>query len=242
MQNNVNVPEELPLKINLSTGAVTRWLIYVVTAIHILNAFAVWFRYETGPFILKDLFVSIFQVSSEGKFTTWYSACTLFICSILLLLISYAKRRANDRYVFHWLGLALIFALMSLDEATAIHEMVSPHIKSLMNIPRDSAWGWEVAALIFLMVFGLSYFRFVLSLDRRTRFLFLIAGFIFVCGVIGIEMVGGIYQINHGTDLTYGIIASAEEVFEMVGIVIFIFSLLDYLRTYTKTLVFSIEP
>ena len=163
MQTEANAREQSSLKIKLSTVAITRWLIYVVTVIHILNAFAVWFRYEANPFQFRNLFVSIFQVSSEGKFPTWYSACTLFICSLLLLVISYAKRRVHDRYFFHWLGLAVIFALMSLDEATAVHEMMSPDIRILLNISGHSAWGWEVAGLIFLMVFGLFYSRFLLA-------------------------------------------------------------------------------
>ena len=168
MQTVANAREQTSLNIKLSTATVTRWLIYVVAFIHILNAFAVWIRYEAGPFKFKSLFVNIFQVSSEGKFPTWYSACTLLICSLLLLVISYAKRRTHDRYFLHWLGLAVIFALMSLDEATELHEMTSSGIRSLLDISEYSAWGWEIAGLIFLMVLGLFYFRFLLALDIES--------------------------------------------------------------------------
>ncbi len=46
----------------------------------------------------------------------------------------------------------------------------------------------------------------------------------------------------HGFDLIYGIIASVEEIFEMAGIVIFIYALLDYLQTHYKDLAISFRP
>ena len=243
MQTETNTSEQLSLDIKFSRAAVTRRLVYVVTFIHTLNAFAVWFRYEADPFPFKSLFVKVFQVSSEGKFPTWYSTCTLFICSILLLVISYGKRRAHDRYVVHWFGLAVIFALMSLDEATALHEMMHPVVRRLLNITGRPFFGWEVVGLVFLMLFCLFYFRFLFALDRRARCLFLASGFTYVFGVIGMELVGRAYSHSiGGADLIYGIIASVEEIFEMAGIVIFIYALLDYLETHYKALSISFEP
>jgi hypothetical protein len=240
MQTENNKNEPSVLNITLSTATITRWLVYFVAIIHTLNAIAVWFRYEVGYFRFKDIFVEVFQVSSEGKFPTWYSACTLFICSILLLVISTAKRRTNDRYVLHWFGLALIFALMSFDEAAVLHEMLSPVIRGLLELSRSSFfWGWEIAGLLFLMVFGIFYFRFLLALDSRARILFIASGTTYVFGVIGVNIIGGAYQSEFGADLIYGIIASIEEVFEMAGIVMFIYALMDYLQRYYRALSIS---
>ena len=160
MHTEVDAREQSTLNISISKVAVIRWLIYIVIFIHILNAFAVWFRYEAGPFRFKDLFVEIFQVSSEGMFPTWYSACALFVSSMLLLVISYAKRRTHDRYFYHWFGLAVIFALMSLEEAADLHGRMSSGIRELLAISGHIVVGWEVAGLIFLIAFGLFYFRF----------------------------------------------------------------------------------
>lgn len=247
-RNNSHMPADIDERervspiISLSAIAVTRWLICIVAGIHILNAVAVWLQYEAGALPHKYLFIKIFQVGSEGKFPTWYSACTLLFCSLLLMVIAYAKRGTKNEYLFHWIGLAVIFALMSLDEAAALHELSSSFIRHQLNISEDSPWGWEIAGLVLLLIFGVFYYRFVLALPGRSMYLFIAAGCTYVIGVIGVEMVGGTYEARYGTDLRYGIIASIEEVFEMTGIVLFIYSLLDYLEKQFGSLRISFDP
>jgi len=40
------------------------------------------------------------------------------------------------------------------------------------------------------MIFGLVYLRFLVDLPPKTRHLFLIAGLVYISGVLGMEMVG----------------------------------------------------
>ena len=85
------------------------WLTCTVAAIHLLNIPAVWLRYSEDLSDAERLFVLLFQVSSEGKIPTWYSACTLLACSVLLVLIAVGSRLKQRPHTWHWAGLAAIF-------------------------------------------------------------------------------------------------------------------------------------
>ena len=72
--------------------------------------------------------------------------------------------------------------------------------------------------------------------------LFIIAGCLYVSGALGMEMVGGNYRDMVGeVDLNYGLITSFEETLEMAGIILFIYGLLDYLRSLSNKIRFRFE-
>ena len=56
------------------------------------------------------------------------------------------------------------------------------------------------------------------------------AGAIFVGGAIGVEMLGGHWFVTQGRDnVTYVALQTLEETMEMMGIVVFIYALAEYL-------------
>ena len=82
---------------------------------------------------------------------------------------------------------------------------------------------------VAVVVFGLIYWRFLYRLPRRTALGFVLAGGLFVTGAIGAEMVGGWYLEQHGSATPlYVAIQTVEEALEMVGILVFISSMLGY--------------
>jgi len=87
------------------------------------------------------------------------------------------------------------------------------------------------------VVTGLAYLKFLLHLPRKTRDLFLLAGSIYVGGALGMEMVCGYYADAVGQrNLIYGLMASVEEILEMVGVIVFIYALLSYIGSYLENI------
>ncbi len=177
----------------------------------------------------------MFNLDGEMNVPAWYSSSTLLLCSILLGLIANHKMREGDGYSLHWVGLALIFVFLSLDEAIMVHER--------FNAPMGHLWGgtrgvflfpWVIPYMIVVALFLLVYWKFIIDLNPTIRKLFLMAGAIYVGGAIGIEMITAFYVDVYGRDLTYSLLATIEEVGEMLGIVIFIYALCYYLSVYPK--------
>ena len=83
--------------------------------------------------------------------------------------------------------------------------------------------------------------QFIYNLPLRTRNSFLLAGSIYVAGALGWETIGGYLADVNGLDTTsYWLAATIEELFEMFGILIFIHSLLVYIRSHLTQLDLSL--
>jgi hypothetical protein len=218
------------LRLRLSTRRIVRTLVLVVILLHIINVVVVWVRFTPVKFPLDGTFVSLLGVSGEGKIPTWYSAATMLFCSFLVALIAFWKKKTAAPYVPQWIILAILFALMSLDEATSIHEMTTGPIREAFNTQGGFYYAWVIPGIIFVILFGILYLRFIRHLPSKTRNLFVLAGLVYVGGVLGMEIVGSAYTSRFGWSLTYGVLASIEEILEMSGIVIFIYALLDYME------------
>jgi hypothetical protein len=138
-------------------------------------------------------------------------------------------------------GLAVVLALMSLDEATSIHEMTTNPLRSLFETSGALYFAWVIPAMAFVAVFGILYSRFLFHLPARHSIRFLFAGSVYLLGVLGMEMVGGAYVSDHGYSLIYGAIATVEEILEMSGIAILILALLHYMEEHVTSVSVQIK-
>ncbi len=183
-------------------------------------------------------FIKLFALDQEGNIPTWFSSLLLFSSAILLGLITTAMTASRDRWRWHWGALAFIFVMLSLDEIASIHERTNVPIRNALDLSGAFYFAWVVPAAILVLVFAILYLRFVLALPRRSRWLFVVAGAIFVSGALGVEMIGSVYASAHGrNDLVYALIASGEEVLEMIGLATFIYALTDYIRSKFNNLI-----
>lgn len=181
------------------------------------------------------LIVYLFSAQAEGNVPTWFSSSLLLLCSVILATVTIAKKRAGDRYILHWGGLAATFLYLSIDEAARIHELTMAPLRSALSPHGIFYFAWVIPGLALVSVFGLTYLKFLTALPRGARNMFLLSGMIFVTGAIGLEMIGGRYfEMRGGPDLTYAVLATGEESLEMFGVIVFIYALLSYAGVYVK--------
>ena len=81
-----------------------------------------------------------------------------------------------------------------------------------------------------MAVIGLLYIPFLARLPRRTRAWFLISGTVYVFGVIVLEALENVLHLPAETPLD-GFLAIPDEGFQMAGVALFAFALLDDMRT-----------
>lgn len=215
-----------------------RFIITLVIVVLALNAIS--FVGRTVEYFLgikeTTALVRLFHIGEEGNITTWYSALSLLFCAILLAIIGYAKKETADPFTRHWNVLALIFLYISLDEAASIHEITMRPLQTMFNASGIFYFGWVIIAIPLVLLFSVMYLKFLLHLPRTFRRLFIIAGVLFVTGALGLELVEGYF---YSQELTrWGpivpLLTTAEEFLEMVGIVVFIYALISYLKQFMK--------
>lgn len=204
-------------------------IIAVLTIMHVTQL-VIYFQID-DPDVFD--FIKIIDFGYEVNFPTFYSSTAILFCAILLWVISLQKRREKAPFNYHWIGLAIIFTFLSLDEAIALHEEIGDFVEEHEWVEAEGFlfFAWVAPYGILLGLFAISYFKFVFALPRQTMILFLGAGIIFVSGAMGIEAISAREADLNDTDtLLYTVLYTVEELFEMVGIVIFSYALLRYIE------------
>lgn len=228
------------LEVYLSPKRVVQFLLIVVLCLLLLSILGQFSLYYLADFPLRDSFILLFNVDSEYNVPTFYSSSALLVCSILMAIIAYTKKIARERYVNYWGGLSIIFLYLCLDEFNGIHEKLIEPLQEKFDTTGFLYFAWVIPGAIFGFVCLLTFLRFLRALPAKTRRLILIAGSVYVSGALGMELVGGHYAyfnlpyFHFYKDITYAIITTIEETLEMLGIIIFIYALLDYIVFYLK--------
>jgi len=176
-----------------------------------------------------------FQLNVEQSIPTYFSALLLLFSAVLLWIIAVNRKKENNPYARYWKLLSIIFLYLSLDEMVSLHELFN-RINIEGNAIGIFYFSWTIVAIPLLVIFLIVFVKFLFHLPLKTRILFIISGILYCIGSLGTEFVGGWFISKYGPDfyeaLPYIITVTIEETLEMVGIVVFIYSLLDYLRAY----------
>lgn len=223
------------LEMYLSPRKTFRFLLLVVIGLIFSSLLGQSTYYYHLDYPLSETFTQLSNVDSEQTIPALYSWSTLLLCSILLAIITYAKKVARNRYVTHWGALSIIFLYLSLDEALSLHEKTIEPLRSALKASGFLYFTWVIPGAIFVIIFLLSFLPFLIHLPKKTRRLFLLSGIIFVTGTLGMEMVGGYYSSSYGEErMIYAIITTIEEFLEMLGVIVFIYALLSYMSSNMK--------
>ena len=185
----------------------------------------------------------LFDVGREGNVSTFYSALLLATSAVLLYVIHVSSTHSKDKYRFHWLGLAIVFAYLAVDEAARLHELPSDMLREyLMSLDTEVAdvfvpTPWVLPAGLALLVVGVLYLPFLFALPRRSAWLFVAAGSIYISGAVLFEMwawhylfqMAGLNYVEHLSDAKYVLLTAVEEFLEMAGVILFIYALLSHI-------------
>lgn len=169
-----------------------------------------------------------FDLNVEQGVGTWAMAAGLALCGLVMLSIASRARAWRG----HWRVLGILFGLLSMDEVASFHELMGVPIRARFDdLPGFLQFAWILPASAAVLVLGLLYLRFVLALPAKTRSRVVIAGVIYLFGVLVLEAVGASVFSNDPNALRYEFIVMAEEMCEMVGIAIMLMALLGFATT-----------
>ena len=232
------------IRFSLSIGNITRVLILIAFFLavqSITGKYVEDYVGENGSHFLWET-VRLFNINRESSIPTWYASSLLLVASGLLGIVAYTKRTNREPYWRYWLGLAFIFLYISIDEASAIHEIFTEPVQGLMNTSGPLYFAWMVVFIPLVLLFGLVYFRFWLNLPARIRTLFFLAGAIYVGGAVGIEMIGSNkWYVDGGTSLLYSAIGTVEVFCEMLGVITLIYAVATYMAGAGYALAVNIQ-
>jgi hypothetical protein len=223
----------MKFQLPLAPGAVTPFLLRVVVCLVVLSFLSQMSLYFLPDYLFRDFLVDKLNVDSEGNIPTYYSFLALLFSSVLLGVIAHGKKLNNDRYKNHWKILSFTFFYLSLDEIGQLHENLIIPMRKLLNATGFLYFAWIVPIGFLVVIFLLSYSKFLFHLPVSTKKMFVAAAALYIGGAIGVEMLGGYVASTTGQEnVSYVIVTTLEESLEMLGIVVFIHALISYIKTY----------
>jgi hypothetical protein len=181
-------------------------------------------------------FERLLALDREHNLASWYSSLILLIGALLLALIWRLSHRRADPLSRYWLGLAVVFFCIAVDESATIHETVIGRLL-VTTLPTFNASGyllypWILAGAVFVCVIGVTYLRFLSRLPATTRWGLILAGILYVSGALGMDVLEGNEESTVGQrTLSYELLVAMEESLEMAGILTLLYVLSRYIAS-----------
>lgn len=170
-----------------------------------------------------------FDMDDESSIATWFSQAIFIAISAGAALAAYLSSVTAVRRL--WKSIAVLSLLLSIDEVTAMHELI---LQSLHNIffkdtsstINGNAW-LLVAPFVFAGALWLLW-KIAKLLPRRTLILFSGAIFTFLVGAVFVDMLASL--VERETFINQGIIIAIEETLELLGSVLVLYAIADYIE------------
>jgi hypothetical protein len=122
-----------------------------------------------------------------------------------------------------------------------LHEQIISPLRGLLGTGGFFYYAWIIPAIVFLILFLIVYTKFLISLPTHIRIKFITAGLIYVIGAVGLEAIGGKIFTSYGANtLFYSLLTTVEEVLEIIGILLFIYVLLQYYQLIFSSFIISV--
>lgn len=220
------------MNINISAKRIAKLLAFLSLGLMLAGLGGIIAQQFFGDFLLKPTLIRLTDLKEEVSIGTWYSSSILLLSSLLLLVISLVEQQAQQPNIRHWRFLSFLFLFLSLDEAASIHE-VGDGLHDILGVNSATTFLWTVPYTIALVLLIFFYAKFLVVLPQKTRSLFIASGAIFIAGALGLELfAAALTQAGFAHIVPISILV--EEFCEMLGVTIFIYALVDYIRSRVK--------
>ncbi len=174
--------------------------------------------------------VPIFHFDREANLPTLFSgfqlACAAF-CAFGIAKFERAKSGGSPR---HWFIIGCILLFIGIDDMAHLHENLDTIIMSRVETSGLLHWPWVIPYSILALVVAVYFLPFFLRLPRHLKFYFGLSAGLFLTGAIGLEMLAASHAQGNGEEtVSYAILMTVEESFEMLAITILLYGLLSHI-------------
>lgn len=231
--------------VNINNRSLSRYLLEITAcllAMHLLIQ-GITFLAPDVHFAGSGRLKNLFDVDQEKNIPSIFSFCLLLAASILLAVIAIITYQRNGRNAsLHWWLLCGIFFYLGIDELVEMHEVMAAALRSRFHLTGIFWYAWVIPFGIGLALLFIFFFRFIFHrIPARTRKQFLLAALVYIGGALGMEMLSGWHYTHLGSQgYSWVILTTIEEGMEMIGIILFIQALLEYIHSNFGNIVFHI--
>ena len=189
--------------------------------------------YTKGVFFYLD---SIFNFGKERNVPTYFNALLFIFSAQSFLLI----KLLNDQNAIpshirkYWLFISLLFLFLGADELMEVHEMFIYFTTVVLKqeLTGYLTFAWIIPYSLIAFTFFLFSIRFLLFLPKKFSIAYILCGFTYILGAVGVEMIEAkIYDASAGERTAeFFVYATIEESLEMLSLIVFFYYNLLYIN------------
>jgi hypothetical protein len=203
-------------------------VVLLLLSLHILFQYLNWEVYYQQNGRIYEL-ANRFDFDDESSIPTWFSQLIFMCIGLGALLAAHLEKKKPVKQI--WKIVGVVGLLFSLDEVAGLHEFLLQTIHNIFfkdQSPTSSDNAWLIV-LPFIAVSGLWLtWKMIRLLPKRTIGIFVVASAVFLAGAIGVDLLTSL--VERESFFHQGVLVAFEEYFEMMGAVIFLFALLEYIE------------
>jgi hypothetical protein len=183
-----------------------------------------------------------FDSDVKLNFPSVFKELALVVSALGVWLIARAARADGDRWATHWLVLAVVVALLTLDEMTYGHQSVSSVLEGHFTFGGPLYFAWVIVYLPLALAACIVLARFWWSLPPGLRWSFACAAVLFGGGSGGVELVKSSIASDEGVrSLHFYLAAAASDSLEMVGLTVLLLTVLGELARRVGEVTLAIQ-
>ena len=170
--------------------------------------------------------LALLDVGDEVSLGTWFETLLFAVAAVVLLF----GGRTAGRMATRWYVLSGVMLLLSIDEAASMHERLGSTLRDIVDSGGWLYYIWVIPALVFVAAVATYELPWLRSLRSDIARRVVVAGLVFVGGAAFMELLAGPEAEANGTGTLLSISYSAvEELFEMIGLSLFVGAILRHL-------------
>ena len=177
----------------------------------------------------------VFNIDQEANIPTWFTAGVALYLAMTTAMIASAVK-SQGKFAWPWRGISLMSIYISMDELAGFHELAINPIRENWDVGPWLYQSWIIPAMIIVAFIGVIYARFWWKLPSYTKLYIFLGSLIYITGAIGVESIGGFVLTTQGLNDWYVQLAHIEEFLEMMGLIIILYSVVEYARRELKSM------
>lgn len=213
-----------PLRIVIFLLAIT----FTLLTLHLICLYAQFFLLKPSPLAW------MFYFDKRMNIPFFFSMALLLTGAVSSYGIFTSPRESPARRRF-WKTLSLLLASIGIDKLLHLHNKVRTATATLTGIydPASPIYHiWTLPYVLFLVYISFRFKNSFGALPRRTKKRIILAFALIITGGLFLELAGVYYAwLHHGTsDFYHVLIKTTEELFQILGLVMIIFTMADHRR------------
>lgn len=225
--------------VNLSIKRLIFFLIIFAVSLFVLSLTGQLLKYLTD---YEEAFglIPLVYMGKALSIPTIFQMMLIYIITLILILICLSKAKIKDGFFWNWIGLAFFFFLFTLDKGSALETYLFKEFRRLVffllpDFPRQK---WITNFFLFSIVIAIFYRKFIVELTIETKRNIINSISLYYLGFLIIERFAYDYaNFYNSQTLLYSILITIGKTFEIFGLIVLIYGLLNYYKKISPEIV-----